>query len=149
MNDVYGQCSCGSVAYRFTADKLIAYQCHCSICRKVTGSAFSTTLMAPERSFSWLRGEDLVSSYAKENGYRNNFCSRCGSPVPNKFRDYPLFNVPVGSIESGPPVEIAAQIFMGSRAHWDSSALGGRQYDEMPSLDEMLELLGITASLND
>jgi hypothetical protein len=143
MEEVHGQCSCGAIGYKFSAKSLIAYQCHCSICRKATGSAFSTTLLVPERAFTWLRGEKGISSYAKENGYKVNFCSCCGSPVPNKFRDFSLLCVPVGSIDGAPHIDVAVQLYLGSRAQWDSDTLTGRQFHEMPRLDEVLEFLGV------
>jgi hypothetical protein len=145
MEDVYGQCSCGSIGYKFSIENLRAYQCHCSICQKATGSAFTTTLMAPETTFKWLRGETLISSYAKESGYKVNFCSRCGSPVPNKFRDFPLYSVPVGSIDGEPHIEVTAQLYLGSRANWDNDKLEGKRFDEMPSLDDMFRLLQVDA----
>lgn len=143
MTEVNGQCSCGSVGYKLSIDSLLAYQCHCSICRKATGSAFSTTLMAPEAGFAWLRGKELISSYAKDNGYKVNFCSRCGSPVPNKFRGFPLLSVPVGSIDGNPSIKVVAQLYLGSRAKWDTGTFEGLHFDEMPSLDEMFELLHV------
>jgi hypothetical protein len=99
--------------------------------------------MAPETGFQWLRGEALVASHMKEGGYRLDFCSKCGSPVPNKFRGFPLFSVPVGSIEGEADISVAVQLHLSSRAKWDKPSSGGRHFDEMPSLDEMLELLGI------
>ncbi len=147
MTEAHGQCSCGSVGYKFTADGLIAYQCHCSICRKATGSAFSTTLMAPESGFVWLRGEELISSYAKDNGYKVNFCSHCGSPVPNKFRDFPLLSVPVGGIDGEPLVKVTVQLYLGSRAKWDTGTFKGQHFDEMPGLDEMFGLLHVCGRL--
>ena len=142
MPALRGQCSCGAVEFEFSTDALRAYQCHCSICRKASGSAYSTTLMAPESKFSWVRGMEYVSSYAKENGYKVNFCSRCGSPVPNKFRNFSLYSVPVGSLEGTPNIEVVAKIYLGSRATWDKDQFQGKRFVEMPSsLNEMLELL--------
>lgn len=143
MEEIHGGCSCGAVAFQFLVKELNAYQCHCSICRKASGSAFTTTTMVPEHSFKWLRGVDGMTTYTKDNGYRVNFCSVCGSPVPNRFRDYPLFSVPVGSLEGAPPVKVVARIFLGSRAHWDDGPMIGQSFDEMPGLDEMLALLGV------
>lgn len=138
-----GQCSCGTVKFKFHADELTAYQCHCSICRKATGSAYSTTLMAKKDSFEWVSGKDQISSYSKENGYKNNFCSCCGSPVPNLFRDYPLYSVPVGSLEDKNHIEIKVQIFCGSKASWEKEVIGKIQFEEMPALNEMLGLLHV------
>lgn len=145
MTELRGRCSCSAVEFKFSTDALYAYQCHCSICRKASGSAYSSTLMAPENTFSWVHGTEFVSSYSKESGYKVNFCSRCGSPVPNKFRNFPLFSVPVGSIEGSPDIKIVAKLFLGSRAVWDTNQFDGKHFIEMPLLKEMLELLHVQA----
>ena len=139
--EIDGQCSCGAVAFSISVATPRAHQCHCSICRKATGSAFTTTLMAPAEGFRWLRGEEVVVFHSKPNGYTLGFCSSCGSPVPNRFRDYPLYSVPVGSLDDPPEIPVVAQLYLGSRARWEGDELAGRRYEEMPGLDEMLELL--------
>ena len=143
MSELHGKCSCGEVEFKFTTDALVAYQCHCSICRKATGSAFSTTLMTAEDTFVWLLGKEKISSYSKKSGYKVNFCSNCGSPVPNKFRNFPLFSVPVGSLDNSDDIEIAVQIFLDSRAAWDKEKIAGEQFSTMPSLDEMFEMMHV------
>ena len=143
MKQVNGQCSCGTVRFMFETEELKAYQCHCSVCRKATGSAYSTTLMAPENRFSWVSGKDSVSSYSKENGYKINFCSKCGSPVPNIFRNFPLYSVPVGNIDNENNINVVVQIFLGSKAKWDKNELDGEQFSEIPSLDKMMEYLHV------
>lgn len=146
MAEIIGQCSCGAIGFKFSADSLQAYQCHCSTCRKATGSAFSTTLMAPESGFKWTRGEKLVSSYAKEDGYNVCFCSHCGSPVPNKFRHFPLYSVPVGSIDDPKDVTVVVKLHLDSRAQWDQDKFDGRRFPEMPALNEMLAFLHVWKS---
>ena len=143
MTEIFGQCSCGTVKFKFEIKELLAYQCHCSICRKATGSAYSTTLMAPEQDFVWSDGKDKVSTYSRENGYKVNFCSCCGSPVPNKFRDLPIYSVPLGSLDNEPNIKVVVQIYLDSKAKWEKDKLEGQQYAEMPTLDEMLELLHV------
>ena len=143
MSEIHGQCLCGSVRFRFDVEELSAYQCHCSLCRKASGSAYSTTLMVPERCFVWISGREKISSYSKENGYRVDFCSGCGSPIPNRFRDLPLYSVPLGSVADAPEVKIVAQIYLGSKAEWEEGDLQGQKYNEMPALDKMLDLLQI------
>ena len=145
MTVLLGQCSCGSVGFSFSADSLLAYQCHCSICRKATGSAFSTTLMAPESSFVWTRGEERVSSYSKEGGYKVSFCSRCGSPVPNKFRNFPLYSVPAGSTDGQPDIRVVVKLHLDSRAQWDKDNFEGERFPKMPTLNEILKLLHVQA----
>ena len=143
MSLIHGQCSCGVVEFEFSTDTLLAYQCHCSICRKATGSAFSTTLITSESNFVWIRGKEKVSSYAKKSGYKTQFCSHCGSPVPNKFRGYPLFSVPVGSLDGLPDIKIVVQLHLSSRARWDKDYFEGQKFIEMPTIHEMLAFLHI------
>lgn len=136
-----GQCSCGSVTFKFSSNTLLAYQCHCSICRRATGSAFSTTIMASETSFEWERGKDKVGTYTKESGYKVSFCTQCGSPVPNKFRGLPLYTVPAGSLDDSSSLEIVVHLHLGSQAAWDREPATGDKFDEIPSLQTVMELL--------
>lgn len=145
MMELHGQCSCGSVGFRFSADSLLAYQCHCSVCRKATGSAFSTTLIAPDGDFEWTHGKKLVSSYSKKGGYKVCFCSHCGSPVPNKFRNFPLYSIPVGSLDDSQNINVVVKLNLDSRAQWDQEKFEGKRFSNMPILNEMLEFLHISA----
>src|SRR5215472_6995201 len=38
---IEGGCNCGEVRYRITRQPLTVYVCHCHLCQKRTGSAFS------------------------------------------------------------------------------------------------------------
>jgi len=141
--EIKGQCLCGTVKYRFTAEELMAYQCHCSICRKSNGTAFSTMIFAEEPHFSWLCGQELITTYAKETGFKVQFCSQCGSPVPNQFRDYPLYSIPAGSLDHHHEIEVAAQIYLDSRANWDNDFVAGHRIAGAPNIRQMLELLHV------
>ncbi len=143
--ELSGSCSCGAVKFRIGQRRLRAYQCHCSICRKATGSACSTTVIVPELLFAWRGGEEKIATYAKADGYKVSFCSNCGSPLPNRFRGYPLYSVPLGSLDGEPEVVMAVQLHLGSKAAWDSGGFEGEPCQAMPSLDEMLELLQLRA----
>lgn len=143
MRKLSGQCLCGAVQFQFELENAVGYQCHCSVCRKATGTAYSSTLMAPAQDFVWREGLDSVSTYSTESGYSVAFCACCGSPVPNRFRDFPLYNVPLGSLDDGSDIQVVAQIYLGSRAPWEKDALVGERFDEMPSLDDMMALLHV------
>ena len=143
MKEVNGNCLCGKIKYKFSSENLIAYQCHCAICRKSTGSAFSTTLIAQENKFEWTNGKENVVTFSKKGGYTVCFCSCCGSVVPNKFRGFPMFSVPVGGLDNENVVIIGVQIFLGSKAEWDKESMIGTKFQERPSIDEMFSLLHI------
>jgi hypothetical protein len=50
---ITGQCRCGACRYEIAADALPpAYACHCHICQRASGSAFSVQAVVPEDKFS-------------------------------------------------------------------------------------------------
>ena len=51
-----GGCRCGALRFRVSAPPLISAACHCRGCQRMTGSAFSLTLMVPEAGFAVIAG---------------------------------------------------------------------------------------------
>ena len=81
-----GECLCGSVSFEIEGDLPNLYQCHCSLCRKATGSSANAATLVNEEHFRWLSGQSEIRSFQKPTGYRSDFCSVCGSPVPFNLR---------------------------------------------------------------
>ena len=73
---IRGSCLCGRV--RFEVDRLTGpfELCHCSRCRKVTGSAFAATVGAMAEDFRWLCGAESIG--------------RCELPVRERPPPYAL-----------------------------------------------------------
>ncbi len=139
-----GHCLCGQVEFEIDGDRFNLYQCHCSLCRRQGGSLSNTATIVSNERFRWLRGAEYVSSWKKGSGFRSDFCSACGSPVPNPLRGLPYFWVPAGLLESGSGLEIVAHLCVASKASWDSTPLQGACYDELPNLSEFITLLHAT-----
>lgn len=55
---VHGSCLCRSVAWEIEGPLNWMENCHCSVCRRVHGSAFATFVGGPEDGFRWVQGED-------------------------------------------------------------------------------------------
>jgi len=136
-----GDCLCGEISFEIVGTLPKLYQCHCSLCRKQGGSSSNTGLIIAKENFRWLIGEEKTSSYVKATGFRSDFCSKCGSVVPNPFRDKPYVWVPAGSLDDTMPLEIAAHICVGSKASWDLISSGAVQCDTMPTLLELIDLI--------
>ena len=136
-----GKCLCGTVSFQLTGDVPNLYQCHCSMCRKVTGSASNTATFVDPQQFKWLSGENYINSFVKDTGYRSDFFCTCGSPVPNKLRDTELYWVPAGLLEDSEGSEVVIHLHSGSKARWDRIDSCAQQYAEMPWLDEIHEVL--------
>lgn len=86
-----GSCMCGAVQYEITKRSRLIVNCHCTICRKANGSAYSTYASILESSFSIVKGADSIQSYALGEKGEKHFCGVCGSPIFNKNRKYPGF----------------------------------------------------------
>lgn len=114
---IKGSCLCGAIEFQINGRVSQIGQCHCSMCRKSTGTAHATSLLASAKNFRWLSGEDNVSTHTNSLGYDTAFCSQCGSPLP-KDRGK-VFVVPAGSLDTDPDVKPAFHSFVGSKAAWD------------------------------
>jgi len=136
-----GSCLCGEIEFQVLGAAPKLYQCHCSLCRKQGGSSSNAALVVEARNFSWVSGQENISSFVKPTGFRSDFCSRCGSPVPNPLRTTAYYWVPAGLLDGEKNLEIGAHLFVASKASWDTIRAGGRQYETMPELQELIRFL--------
>jgi len=136
-----GKCLCGGVQFALSGELPNLYQCHCSLCRKVSGSSSNAALVIDLAQISWIVGEELVQKYQSDTGFKSHFCSRCGSPLPNLTANDSAWWVPVGLLEAGEGLQIGAHLFVGSRAPWDVITDSGEHFDEMPDAEALADLL--------
>ena len=59
-NPLSGSCLCGGVRFEVTAPFRRANHCHCSRCRKHSGTFGETQGRVPREGFRLLQGEDLI-----------------------------------------------------------------------------------------
>jgi hypothetical protein len=78
---IEGSCLCGNIRYQVERAAGPMANCHCQMCRKAHGSAFSTILPVDKFSFRWITGEELLAQYESSPGKRRWFCSQCGSQL--------------------------------------------------------------------
>src|SRR5271166_2383662 len=60
---IHGSCLCGGVSFEFTKAAGPFELCHCTRCRKVTGSAFFSGLYVRVEDFRLVEGRELITSY--------------------------------------------------------------------------------------
>ncbi len=140
-----GQCLCGRVEFEIAGVMPQLYQCHCSLCRKQSGSASNTATLVGSEHLRWISGLELITSWVKDNGFRSDFCSQCGSPVPNPLTDAAYHWIPAGLLDNEIQQAIAAHLFVGSKAAWEVIAAPGKQFETMPGLPEFIEMLHANA----
>lgn len=135
-----GSCLCGDIQFEVKGVKPSLYQCHCSVCRKSTGSSSNTAAIVNEIEFNWIKKASDIQEFNLDSGYSVNFCGRCGSPVPNKLRGRKLVWLPAGLLEEH-GLKVTQDIFVGSKAHWDIIGGSATHHEEMPSLEKFVQLL--------
>jgi len=117
---VSGSCLCTSVGYEVRLPFAKFVNCHCSRCRKASGSAYAANAYVAPESFRWTRGESLVVRYdfPQARSFSTSFCGKCGSPVPHLTRSGREVIVPAGSLNEEPGVRPSANVHWTSRPRW-------------------------------
>lgn len=136
-----GECLCGAVRFDIAGTYTRVIQCHCSLCRKQGGALANAALFVRREDFRWLAGEEKISQWQRDSGFRSHFCATCGSPVPNPLGTSAYVWVPTGLLPGTAPLSVAVHICLGSKAAWDATAAGGKQFQDMPSFATLVSLL--------
>src|SRR4029453_1442842 len=118
---IRGSCFCGGIAIE--ADRIaLMRHCHCSTCRKETGSAFGTLAVVEPQHFRFVRGEELVQHYRYPPDGVRAFCRVCGSKAPLRLLGDTIVAVPAGLLDDDPGVRPGPRQFAGLRACWGGMA---------------------------
>ncbi|MDG2046246.1 MAG: GFA family protein [Halioglobus sp.] len=132
MSTYSGSCLCSKVRFEIDASLNQFFLCHCSRCRKNTGSAHAANLLSKTASFRWLTGQASVNVYRVPGSrFIAAFCDTCGSALPT-FEDGHLV-VPAGSLDSDIECQPNAHIFVGSKAKWDHDLELVPRFDHVPA----------------
>lgn len=69
-----GQCLCGSVQFQLALNNIeLIYQCHCSLCRKQSGTHANHASMLKVENFAWTMGQDHIKTYKKTQDLHHHF----------------------------------------------------------------------------
>ena len=122
-----GGCLCDTVRYEF--DELVSpiAMCHCSMCRKASGSAFGVN--ASVSGFRVTAGREAITEYQSSQAKWRAFCSLCGSPLYARLDTKPEhIRVRLGTLDTPLEEKPQAHIYANSKAHWDAIADDLPQY---------------------
>src|SRR3546814_5048004 len=73
---IKGSCLCGRIAFEIDGKIGPIGQCHCSKCRKLSGTDGNAVFYTAVQSFRWLSGENDVGSFPVPGGagWASRFC---------------------------------------------------------------------------
>jgi hypothetical protein len=116
---LHGGCLCGAVTFEIQPPFPRMVHCHCSRCRRSTGTGHATNLYVEPSQLRWIAGESSISRYElpSAKSFGKWFCRQCGSPLPRPTRSGKVLVVPAGSLDVV-AVAPSAHIFWESRAPW-------------------------------
>jgi hypothetical protein len=120
---IRGSCLCGAVQFEVTELSGPFELCHCSRCRKSSGSAFAAGIGVQREHYTLLTGKDLIGTFtAKLLGsppaYTRAFCRQCGCQVPTPDETAEFFEIPAGLLDSDPKLRPDKHIFVDCKSTW-------------------------------
>lgn len=136
-----GACLCEAVTFEIAVTPERFYRCHCSLCRKQSGTGYNLATLVNEADFSWLSGESQIASWRKPTGYRNDFCASCGSTVPNRLLDMPYIWLPVGLLNESADMQCTGDYCTDDAMPWDTTRSGINHTGPVASLTALLKSL--------
>ena len=117
-----GGCLCGAVRYRVNGPLRPATACHCSQCRRMTGSFWMSTAcadgdleMIETRGLAWYQSSEVA---------QRGFCRECGSSLFWKRGDLDRIGITVGTMDGDSGVHIARHIFCADKGDYYEIADG-------------------------
>lgn len=132
-----GSCLCNEVKFSITNEINTVYHCHCSLCRKQTGTGANAATLVSKDKFEWLSGFELIRTYKKETGFTSSFCSKCGSSVPNLVGTTHFMWIPLGLLDEDIAVLKKLNFCIISKTNWANTIDADQSYPQLPTLEEL------------
>lgn len=133
MNTLHGSCLCGTVTFSVAGPVRGIGCCHCSKCRKVSGTGGNAQFIVATERFEWNSGSDNIDLFRLSDGWGPSRCETCGSPLPESYDDGKNMWVPAGLMDDDLGTDIKMHIFCASRADWDIESPAAKSHAEYPA----------------
>ncbi|HEY4146444.1 GFA family protein [Pinirhizobacter sp.] len=124
-----GSCYCGAATYAVADEFLYAAYCHCSNCRRTTGSAFKPFAGIERAKLTPTSGNEQLKIVGDVD-CNDTHCATCGSLLYSVVREGAYVHVAMGTLIDAPAIRPAHHIFVGSKAPWHEITDNLPQYDE-------------------
>ena len=131
---IEGSCLCGEVRFKIDGEPILMGYCHCSRCRKAGGSAFLTSIVFERSNFSWITGEELVSTYEADfpNSLKRSFCTNCGAYLGEPYCEGNHVVLAASTLDTDPGVRPTFHEYVAHKAPWFEITDNLKQYDNEP-----------------
>jgi len=130
-----GSCQCGAIRYRIARAPLMIYNCHCTNCQKISGSAFSTPMAVMEDSFQITQGDPRKLEWASDVGSMRYglFCGDCGNRVAHgQTPTRGVLSIRSGTLDDTSWIIPVGDIWTTSAQSWTKMSPERLQYPRQP-----------------
>ena len=131
-----GGCQCGAVRYVLTAPPLMTYACHCTQCRRVSGSAFAVSCGILQDTMEITQGELSRVDWTVDSGAHRygEFCAACGCRVRHgSVPDPGVYSLRGGTLDDQRWAEPVAHSWLASALDWFEPPQGALRFDGQPT----------------
>lgn len=130
-----GRCLCGAVTFTVDGPLGPAVVCHCTDCRRCTGSAFNVGVRVERAVFRITSGAPKGFTSHGDSGREltRHFCADCGSPLFTSAPKHPAhYFVKAGAFDDPAVVRPVRQDWMRSAVDWRAVAPDLPAFDRGP-----------------
>lgn len=115
-----GSCLCGSIQFELDGNVTEIIHCHCSLCRKASGSAYATNGFINAQDLKLTDRDSTLTFYESSEGKRKYFCKSCGSPIYSSNAQSPeRYRLRLGALDSDISGRPISHNFVTSKANWE------------------------------
>jgi hypothetical protein len=122
MTSLTGGCLCGAIRYSIAAPVTSLRACHCTNCRKSSGTGGTVNAVVKSSDFKLAKGTPRrYDDSATQSGrtLSRHFCGDCGSPIYSQRNPDPGFMVVrAGSLDNASGLKIGTNIWTATAASW-------------------------------
>ena len=112
-------CLCGAVEFFFRKSPIDFNICHCRMCQKFHGAAFSPYVWFDAADFEITKGQGDEAIYASSAGADRSFCRTCGSSLRYIYKENPqIIFVSAGIFNEALPMRPTHHIFVRDKCIW-------------------------------
>lgn len=144
-NGIAGGCRCGACRYTLDGSDLPAvYACHCHICQRWSGSAFSLQALVSEQALTLTGPVVIYEKVTEDRVSAQRICGECHSRLYNTNTRRPGVAVlRAGTFDRSEELRCRAHIFTNYKQQWVPLDPAVPQWGEMP--DPVAFMAALTA----
>lgn len=133
MKTINASCLCRRVQLGLNDNFLYMGNCHCSECRKFTGSDYSSAGGLKAEDVEILQGKESIACYDKSEETSLFFCKHCGSSLYSFKHATQIYNIRLGILDGVSVSKPRFHIHTASKASWVEITDNLKVFENNPS----------------